>query len=95
MRNKLYIHLTLIACISLISQYQIQSLNDINWDIALFLTPYGIVKNWFNRETQVLWQFYFDPAQLQTQLSLSQTALMISVYLCLLLSARNILKGLK
>lgn len=91
-KKKHFFHLIFIFALALVSQYQIQNLSDINWDIALFLTPWGIVENWSSRDSHVLWQFYFDQAQPQTQLSTSQFILMISIYLCLLLSAKNIIK---
>lgn len=82
----------LIFIISAISQYSIPDLNQANWDTVLFLTPYGIINNYLNKESSVLWTFYSDVSDGQNKLSLINFLMIAAVYVLLLLNVYNFFK---
>lgn len=65
---------TSIAILSQISGFAVGNVKSFNWDIALMLTPYGIVQNVLLNETY-LTPYYF---QTQTAAPLESPELMIS-----------------
>ena len=76
----LAVQLGLVITISAISKYQIPDFKDVNWDIVLFLTPYGIINNFINKENTVMWSFYSDISPGQIQLSTLQIFTSLAVY---------------
>ncbi len=54
--------------ISVVSHYKFPDLSETNWDIALFLTPIGMLKN-FNDTNPVMRSFYNDFSTGQIELA--------------------------
>ena len=80
----LYLHVILISILSMIAKYNVPELSEANWDTVLFLTPFGIINNYFHKEESALWTFYTDTSAGQLQLSTWQIILMSLVYLSLI-----------
>jgi len=74
--------------ISLVSHYQFPDLRETNWDIALFLTPIGLLKN-FNDTNPVMRSFYQDFSTGQIEMAEWQIAL---ITLLLILQIYNFTK---
>lgn len=87
------IQISLILGLALVSGYQVPDLSQANWDTALFLTPSGIIQNYLNQDTSVLWSFYGDPSSGQVSFSTINGIMMLALYLGLLLSAWLFLKN--
>ncbi|MBX3017083.1 MAG: hypothetical protein KF767_04285 [Bdellovibrionaceae bacterium] len=62
-----------------------------SWDIVLFLTPVGLLKN-FLAASPVLRSFYFDLSPGQTPLTLAQTVFLSVLYPLLALNGLSILR---
>lgn len=88
----LVIQFVLISLLAVISHYQVPDLTDSNWTTALFLTPSGIISNYINRDTTVIWSFYSDPSEGQISLSSLQMFGMLFVYLLMI---NSVIMGLK
>lgn len=82
----LALQILIISLLSCLANYQIPDVSQINWDIALFLTPYGIINNFLNRDTTVMWSFYPDVSKGQLQLNQNQIILMSIIYIFLILN---------
>lgn len=82
--QSLAIQIVIIYLLSCFANYHIPDVSQINWDIALFLTPYGIVNNFLNRNTSVMWSFYTDISKGQLQLNQNQIILMSTLYVFLI-----------
>ncbi len=90
----LVLQLLLIFLVAVVSTYDLPDFSQINQDIALFLTPYGIALNLFD-QTSLLRPFYFEQSPGQTQLTTLKVWLLGFVYLIMLLNFSWIIKGLK
>lgn len=53
----------LLAILSWVSSYPWPSLRESNWDIVLFLTPIGILRNHLAESASAIRSFYGDPAR--------------------------------
>lgn len=85
-KNLFFIQSGLILILSAILKYQPPNFNEVNWDIVLFLTPYGIINNFFNKDTTVMWSFYSDISTGQIHPTNTQILLSIGLYITLVLS---------
>jgi len=82
----LVLQLLIISLLSCFANYHIPDVGQINWDIVLFLTPAGIINNFLNRESTVMWSFYQDISPGQLNLSLKKIILMSTTYILLILN---------
>lgn len=74
------------ACLigmSFLSTYKLPDLSKANWDIALFLTPLGMIKNSLDKHS-VMKSFYLDFAKVQMQFPMMNLLLIIILWLILL-----------
>lgn len=78
------IQLLLISSLSTVLRYPKPDFKDANWDIAMFLTPFGIIKNYFEKDTTVMWSFYSDISTGQVNLTSMQMMMFAAVYVLLL-----------
>lgn len=90
----LVLQLLLIFLVAVVSTYELPDFSQINQEIALFLTPYGLAINLFNSES-LLRPFYFEESPGQTQLTALKLSLLFVLYLIMLLNFSWIVKGLK
>lgn len=90
----LVLQLLLIFLVAVVSTYDLPDFSQINQDIALFLTPYGIAKNLFDKES-LLRPFYFEQSAGQTQLTSLKITLLCLLYAIMLLNFGWIAKGLR
>ena len=90
----LALQLLLIFLVAVVSTYDLPDFSQINQDIALFLTPYGIAKNLFDKES-MLRPFYFEQSPGQNQLTSLKVSILCALYLIMLLNFSWIVKGLK
>ena len=58
----LFIHLIVVALVSLSSHYPIPSFSDSDWTTVLFLTPLGIISNFIKGDPALL-SFYKDASR--------------------------------
>lgn len=79
----------LILGLSLASGYSLPDFSDSNWDTVLFLSPYGIVSNFFYETT--LKSFYFDLSRGQGDLSDWRCWFVLGLCLSLLWNGRRYL----
>ncbi len=86
MRSFALTQISLILGLALASGYQVPDLSQANWSTVLFLTPAGIVQNYLEKNSSVLWSFYSDISSGQS-FSLGQGLLMTGLYLGLMISA--------
>ena len=77
----LAIHFVLMALLAAAAGYRVPDLSRANWDTVLFLTPYGILNNYFSQN--VLWSFYGDISAGQLELGGMQTGFLGLIYLVL------------
>lgn len=85
MSNKfLPIQIFIMTVLSSVAAYTVPDLSQSNWDTVLFLTPYGLINNFLNRKSTVMWSFYSDISAGQLELSQNQVLLMAVVYTLLL-----------
>lgn len=82
----LVLQLLIICLLSCFANYHIPNVSQINWDIVLFLTPAGIINNFLNRESTVMWSFYQDISPGQLNLSIKKIILMSTTYILLILN---------
>lgn len=80
------IQVLLVALLSVAAAQPVPSFKDTNWDVVLFLTPLGILKNLI-ADSPVLRSFYLDVSKGQSPLEFSQILIMGSIYLLLLTNA--------
>lgn len=90
----LVLQLLLIFLVAVVSAYELPDFSQINEDIALFLTPYGITKNLLDKES-LLRPFYFEQSTGQNQLTPLKFTLLGLLYVIMLLNFTWIAKGLK
>ncbi len=90
----LILQLLLIFLVAVVSAYELPDFSQINQDIVLFLTPYGIAKNIFDKES-LLRPFYFEKSAGQNQLTPLKFGLLTLLYAIMLLNFTWIAKGLK
>ncbi len=90
----LVLQLLLIFLVAVVSTYDLPNFSQINQDIALFLTPFGIAKNLFDNES-LLRPFYFEQSAGQSQLTPLKMTLLCLLYVIMLLNFSWIAKGLK
>lgn len=88
----LVIQIGLIVILSSILKYQTPDFKDTNWDIVLFLTPYGIINNYVNKNASVMWSFYSDISTGQLQISNFQIILSAAVYFSMIFSVMLFIK---
>lgn len=86
-KYQLWIQASLILALSVILKYQPPDFKDTNWDIALFLTPQGIINNYLKKDQTVMWSFYSDISPGQHQPNDIQILLAIAVYTLMICSA--------
>lgn len=75
------------------SQYPPPDFSESNWDIVLFLTPLGILKNLL-AVSPALRSFYLDISTGQTQMASQQLIFMGLVYILLAINGLSILREL-
>ena len=90
----LALQLLLIFLVAVVSTYDLPDFSQINQDIAIFLTPFGIAKNLFDNES-LLRPFYFEQSVGQSHLTPSKVALLCFLFVIMLLNFSWITKGLK
>ena len=90
----LVMQILLVFLVAVVSAYELPDFSQINQDIALFLTPYGLAQNLFDQES-LLRPFYFEQSPGQTQLTPLKMTLLAFLYLIMLLNFSWIVKGLK
>jgi hypothetical protein len=91
-KNFLCIQALLILMLSLILKYQPPDFKDTNWDIIVFLTPYGIINNFLDKNRTVMWSFYSDISSGQIQLNNLQIILAVAIYLLMVYSTFSYFK---
>ena len=77
------LQIVLIFLISVVSTYELPDFSQLNNDIVLFLTPYGIIEN-FTAQDSALRPFYFEISKGHEQLTtlkLSLIGLLFSIML--------------
>lgn len=89
----IFIQLFFITMISIVMNYKMPDLEKTNWDIVLFLTPFGIVSNYFNKDSSVMWSFYSDISRTQIDLSSDQIIYFFYIYLAMLMTSVIIIKS--
>ena len=77
------------------SKYRFDDLQSYNWDIALMLTPYGIIKNLFISADSYLAPYYNVDVQLPPEHSFFPVVLFITFQLILSFSCLEILKKVR
>lgn len=65
--------------ISHVSGYRFDNLLSFNWDIALMLTPYGIVKNLIIDPSSYLHPYYFERIQVPPGTAMGLTYLLMAI----------------
>lgn len=90
----LILQMMLIFLVAVVSTYDLPDFSQVNQDIVLFLTPYGITKNLYDKESQ-LRPFYFEQSAGQNQLTPLKMGLISLLYLIMFLNFTWIAKGLK
>jgi hypothetical protein len=83
-----------LVSISIVSSYKVPDLHDTNWDSALFLTPIGILKNFFSSNIAMK-SFYFDVSKGQTDLALWQLVLISLLLIVQITNFTMLLKKIK
>lgn len=90
----LILQMMLIFLIAVVSTYELPDFSQINQDVVLFLTPYGIARNLFDQES-LLRPFYFEQSTGQNQLTPLKMGILSLLYLIMFLNFSWIAKGLK
>lgn len=85
-KNMFWIQSCFILGLSIVLNYKPPDFNEVNWDIVLFLTPYGIIHNFINKNNTVLWSFYSDISTGQLQITENQNYLSILIYFLMVIS---------
>jgi hypothetical protein len=83
----IYFQSVFVLFLSIIVKYIPPDFTDVNWDIVLFLTPFGIIKNYIEKDNTVMWSFYFDTSTGQIHLTTFQMILGMIAYLIMVCSA--------
>lgn len=87
------LQLLLIGLVSVVSQYPVPDFKDSNWDVVLFLTPLGILKNLL-ADSPVLRSFYLDISNGQSKVDLTQSIFMAAFFVLMLINAVSIWRKL-
>ena len=88
------IQIFLITTLAALSQYKIPDFSQSSWQIARFLTPYGIVENYIYKNNSVMWSFYKDISENPIAFSEVAIGAMIFTYLLLAISAFYFLRNI-
>lgn len=90
----LILQLLLIFLIANVSTYELPDFSQVNQDVALFLTPFGIAKNLTASESP-LRSFYFEKSAGQTQLTDLKNGLLVFLFVIMVLNFSWIIGSLK
>lgn len=92
--SRIILQLILLSALSVVSAYPAPDFKNVDWDIVLFLTPVGILKN-LTAASPVLRSFYLDISTDQVSLSPFQLVLLILIVALLVWNGLSILRSLK
>lgn len=90
----LALQFVLIFLVAVVSAYEVPDFSQLNQDVVLFLTPFGIVKNHFDSDS-LLRPFYSEISSGQNQITTLRMALLAMLWLILVFNSYWITKGLK
>ena len=94
LKLKVLFQVFLLALIAAVSGLDIPSFAQSSWDIVLFLTPLGILKNLL-AASPVLRSFYLDISPGQTPLTFIQASVLILLYILAVVNGLHILRALE
>lgn len=93
LRLKIIFQAALICLLAAASAFPAPEFADANWDIVLFLTPVGILKNLL-AANPALRSFYLDVSAGQSALTVAQALFMALIYALLAVNGFAILREL-